>query len=212
MENPIEAAHIMIADATADGINVDRTPRNWLGPTAVSFRSGSELPKDNNQEILDLVRVGDVPTPVGNGEAMCFFQYLRTMSIREFSNILSLGIKIYCAIPGRSYIAKVPINRIENLIEHPAVGWVDFYLPRYKYNHNMKIDRNSRYVVMSLNGRSKEYENDLVEIGVEILGSWPGIYEISLSDGQVVELAKLWWIKEIYESLADEVEFFTPSN
>jgi hypothetical protein len=198
MTNPKEAAEAMIRDAEANGIDVDRTPQNWFEPTPVVFKSGERNPEVDNGAFLQRVAQGSVPTLVGKSDAICFFQYQRTMSVREWSTILSLGVKVYSTLIGRCFIARVPVSQIKALTEQPAIGWCGFYLPEYKYDHNLPTDEVISFIVESLAGRSTEFASDLSHLGVDVETSWPGGYLVKMSTSVVDSVAQLWWVREIY--------------
>jgi hypothetical protein len=206
MANPKEAAQQMVRDAEADGIDVDRTPQNWFEPTPVDFPSGPENPKMDNREFLRRVAQDTILTPVGESEAICFFQCRRTMSVREWSTILSLGVKIYSTLGGGCFIARMPISQIEVLAEQPAIGWCDFYLPRYKYRHDLPAGEDVSFLIHSLAGRSAEFMSDLTSVGVVVESSWPGGYQVRMPTSSVEKIAQLWWVKEIYPSQHSEPE------
>jgi hypothetical protein len=198
MTNPKEAAEAMIRDAEANGIDVDRKHQNWFEPSPIVFRSGERHPEVDNREFLQRVAQGSVPTLVGESDAICFFQYQRTMSVREWSTILSLGVKVYSRLVGRCYIARVPVSQIKALTEQPAIGWCGFYLPEYKYRHDLPAGKDIWFYVVSLAGRSTDFESDLAEIGIKIESSWPGGYTVKLSSSDVARVASFWWVMDIY--------------
>ena len=206
MDDPKEAAKLMIEDAQADSIDINRRSQRWFPPTPIAFRSGSQQPKINNQELLQQLSKGDIPTAVGGTDAVCVFQIRRMMSIREWSRILSAGVKIYGALTGHGRIARIPVDQIEFIASQPAIGWCDFYRPEYKYRHDLQGGERISFNVVSLCGRSDDFESDLVNIGIKINNSWPGVYNVIMSTDDVGKVAELWWVREISPVTYDEYE------
>ena len=189
------AAKQLLADAVARGINIDIVAKGATFPVNVPLPSGAIMAPDNGESLLDRIKKKEIKSDLDSTDIVVVFQLTRQISYRELAEIMSI-CRIYDTLYGSSYIGRIPIEQVQQLIDLPTVGWVDQYVPEYKYPPSLKNAEPRLYHIVSLIGLSDQCERDLRELGVEVrfrIGSW---YSCFLSGADIPRLARLWWVKK----------------
>lgn len=198
MSDPKKAAEALLSDARSKNIDIDFRPEVPRTPSAAGLPSGPLVPKDEGQQFLRKVTKNGITEARHNSDIICVFQLSRQISYRELAEILSIGIRLFDTLPGYCYIAQVPDEKVTDLVALPTVGWVDAYLPRYKYDPDAVTDEVQPFEIVSLIGQSQTCADDFRRLNVKFRHSRRNIYQALLAGPDLSEVANLWWVKEIY--------------
>ncbi len=189
------AAKQLLADAVARGFNIDIVAKDAIFPVEVCLPSGAIMAPDNGESLLDRISKKEIKSDLDSTDIVVVFQLTRQISYRELAELMSI-CRIYDALPASSYIGRIPIGQVRDLIDLPTVGWVDQYVPEYKYPPSLKNAEPRVYSIVSLIGLSDQCEADLRASGIQIRYAIDNVYGAVLSPSDLSRVARLWWVKE----------------
>lgn len=201
MPNPKEAAALLLKEATLAQTDIDRI---GLSPTKPSIlvASGPFTPDLSDDSF---VRYASEMASRGFAEAdtVCLIKIARGVSIREFAEILGLGVQLYRDVPS-AFIGRVPFGAAASLLAMPVVEWIGVFEPRHKISPHPYVSGKVLYVY-TLVADEQLCRADLAKIGAEVHSFSQGVtdryatsrFSIRLEPDRLNELAAFWWVQVI---------------
>ncbi|MCP4230902.1 MAG: hypothetical protein GY771_12260, partial [bacterium] len=163
MNNPQEAAKMLIEDARAAGRDIDHYDSQEFELKPLRFGNGKPIPINDKAsafgELTDLY--GTAPS---DSELVCVVQFLRHMSIRESADLLMMGVKSCGHVSGNGIIFLMPVSSIEELLQQPYIRWAGLFKPNYKYVPDIAY-HDGEFVVVSIVEDDGGFRNDLESAG-----------------------------------------------
>ncbi|MGD8414799.1 MAG: hypothetical protein PVF33_11230 [Candidatus Latescibacterota bacterium] len=207
MENPQNAARLILNEARDRSVDIDRVPPYAPPPRTVEFPSGVVDPIDSPKEFF-VEKVSSLPEylSVNDVGIMCVIKRSRRLSIREAAHILSLGVKIYDDGPAYCYIASVPVSQVPALVKLKYIVWISEFRSGYKYDQNEKFEPGVPFVVVSIIDDSTDLRADLRSLGARVTWQKYRYFVVTMAPLDIDALASLWWVKKIGVSNSIKVE------
>ncbi len=201
MPDPKEAAALLLKEAAIAQVDIDRV---GLQPPNPSIRLASGLITPDLSDDSFVRYASDMSSRgFAESDTVCLMKIARGLSIREFAEIMELGVQLYRHVP-YGYIARVPFGVAKSLLEMPAVEWVGVFEPAHKISPHHYIAGEVLYVE-TLVADEQLCRADLAAIGAEVLyfshsvadGYAISRFNLRLDPDRLNRLATFWWVQVI---------------
>lgn len=199
MEDPKQAAVLLLEDAQKHGIDIDAIPLREFEPGPIRAPFAKIVPKEGDRSFIEMVSRSENKTEIPE-EMVCIIQFSRSYSVKEIAGVLSLGVRLLSPVFTCGRIAKIPTNQLETVQDLPFVRWLGPYLPSYKYDQNRIYDYSWYFSVTAFIEDDVVIRKDLSAIDVEITTRRGRYTTIMLREEQLSTLANIWWVEKIYQS------------
>jgi hypothetical protein len=156
---------------------------------------------------------GGMSDPDGNG--IFLIQYARSISVYEHSEMVRCGITWYEHVYHSGRIISIPWEYVDTLASWEFIRWFDNYTDKYKYDIEQP-NSDGEYMVLSISKDLEQGRRELEEIGLKV--HWAGTrrYLLNMTQSDVLEVAKFWWVECIFRQGPPRVELESrnesPSN
>lgn len=218
IDDPKEAARILLEEAKLAQVDIDQ---RWDGAERNEIRlgSGPMVPDKNDKRFLEKA-ARQASSSETDTETICVIKCNRVLTIRETADMMNQGIRLYRGAPFFAYFAKVPASAALYLQEFEAVDWVGEFTPEMKYNRRTQFVRDRVNMVYSLAGDRQDLREDLESLGCTVIDSGNhglmhhryDFYVVKIDPDRVGDIASLWWVQEIYQTLREQNESIAASE
>lgn len=162
--------------------------------TTLRLPSGVEAPAGTDPSFV--ARVDSlIATGHGDRRIVCYLQYKKKDMPPKTADVEPLQ-----KLGQDAWIIKATATAIKAFTTQPSLRFIGEYAPEYKYNHTLAGANVAWVYIEIFTDPQPQYVDEMSTLGIEDV-RWdfaPRRYYAKATGGQIVDLAKSWWVKNIF--------------